>query len=118
MERDSQREALSRLRTVGGHLEAVVRMIEQGAYCVDLMKQVSALQASLERVNRLILRNHLETCFSQALTEGRGSEAVAELMDAVKFNRSLTGPGAELTGIAAGEPRGGRRGDGKESRGR
>lgn len=96
-------EALNRLKTVRGHLDGIIRMVEEDAYCVDLMKQVSAAQSSLEKVNRLILRNHLETCFSEAVNEGRGHEAIAELMDAVKFDKVLTGGEAVLAGRATGE---------------
>jgi CsoR family transcriptional regulator, copper-sensing transcriptional repressor len=104
----AQRDALNRLKTVRGHLDGIIRMVEEDAYCVDLMKQVSATQASLERVNRLILRNHLETCFSDAVAKGRGPAAVAELVDAVKFSPALTGADASLRGDAVGEaPRGG-----------
>jgi DNA-binding FrmR family transcriptional regulator len=100
----AQRDALNRLKTVRGHLDGIIRMVEHDAYCVDLMKQVSATQASLERVNRLILKNHLETCFAEAVEAGRGPAAVDELVDAVKFNPVLTGPEAALTGEVAGEP--------------
>jgi DNA-binding FrmR family transcriptional regulator len=99
----AQRDALNRLKTVRGHLDGIIRMVEEDAYCVDLMKQVSAAQSSLEKVNRLILRNHLETCFSEAVNEGRGHAAIAELMDAVKFDKSLTGGEASLAGHATGE---------------
>jgi CsoR family transcriptional regulator, copper-sensing transcriptional repressor len=99
----ARRDALNRLKTVRGHLDGIVRMVEEDAYCVDLMKQVSAAQSSLEKVNRLILRNHLETCFSEAVNEGRGREAIAELMDAVKFDKVLTGGGGSLGGAATGE---------------
>jgi DNA-binding FrmR family transcriptional regulator len=99
------RDALNRLKTVRGHLDGIIRMVEDDAYCVDLMKQVSAAQASLERVNRLVLKNHLETCFSEAVAEGRSQAAVAELVDAVKFNAVLTGPEASLAGAATDEPR-------------
>ncbi len=97
---DNKREALNRLKTVRGHLDGVIRMVEGDAYCVDLMKQVSALQASLERVNRLILKNHLATCFSEAVTAGRAEWAIEELLDAVKFTPALTGPDAQLSGQA------------------
>ncbi len=100
---ENKHQALNRLKTVRGHLDGVIRMVEAEAYCVELMKQLSALQSSLERVNRLILKNHLQTCFSEAVTEGRGPEAVAELVDAVKFSAVLTGPSARLAGAAAGE---------------
>ena len=104
----NKREALNRLKTVRGHLDGVIRMVEADTYCVDVMKQVSALQASLERVNRLVLRNHLATCFSEAVTAGRAQGAIEELVDAVKFSQVLTGPDAQLSGAAAGEaPNGG-----------
>ncbi len=78
-------------------------MLEADAYCVDLLKQVSATQASLERVNRIILRNHLETCFSEAVRDGHGAAAVEELVDAVKFTAVLTGPDARLPDVVTGE---------------
>jgi CsoR family transcriptional regulator, copper-sensing transcriptional repressor len=103
----AKRDALNRLKTVRGHLDGIIRMVDEDAYCVDLMKQVSAAQASLERVNRLVLRNHLETCFSEAVSEGRGPAAVTELVDAIKFSPALTGPDASLSGDAVGEGRAG-----------
>jgi DNA-binding FrmR family transcriptional regulator len=103
MQDDYARDVLNRLKTVRGHLDGIVRMVEADAYCVDLMKQVSAAQSSLERVNRLILRNHLETCFSEAIQSGTGDAAIAELIDAIKFNAALTGPDAELSGAQLGE---------------
>jgi DNA-binding FrmR family transcriptional regulator len=100
---DAKQDALNRMKTVRGHLDAIIRMVEQDEYCVDVMKQVSAVQASLERVNRLVLKNHLQTCFSEAVAEGRAEAAVSELVDAVKFNAVLTGPEGSLTGIATDE---------------
>jgi CsoR family transcriptional regulator, copper-sensing transcriptional repressor len=97
---DTKLDALNRLKTVRGHLDAIIRMVEQDEYCVDVMKQVSAVQASLERVNRLVLKNHLETCFSEAVADGRAEAAVSELVDAVKFTAVLTGPEASLAGTA------------------
>jgi DNA-binding FrmR family transcriptional regulator len=97
-------EILNRLKTVRGHMDGIIRMVEDEEYCVDLMKQVSATQASLERVNRLILKNHLETCFTEAVSEGRAQPAIAELLDAVKFNAVLTGAEATISGETTGEP--------------
>jgi DNA-binding FrmR family transcriptional regulator len=59
--------SLRRLQTAVGHLQAVVGMVEDDAYCPDIMKQLSAVQGALERVNRLVLRNHLETCVAAAV---------------------------------------------------
>jgi len=88
---DKKKDALTRLKTVRGHLDGIIRMVEEDAYCVDLMKQISAAQASLERVNRVVLNNHLETCFTRAVGTGAGAAAIAELMHAVKFTPALTG---------------------------
>ncbi len=113
MQELAQRDALNRLKTVRGHLDGIIRMVEEDAYCVDLMKQVSAAQSSLEKVNRLILRNHLETCFSKAVNEGRGHAAIAELMDAVKFDKALTGVEGSLAGATTGEGAKARSGTGR-----
>jgi DNA-binding FrmR family transcriptional regulator len=85
-----KKDALQRLKTVRGHLDGVIRMVEAEAYCPELMKQVAAAQASLERVNRILLQNHLETCVTEAIQAGGGSAKIAELVDALRFNRSLT----------------------------
>src|SRR5262249_18027136 len=85
-----KREALLRLKTVRGHIDGVIGMVEDEVYCPDLMKQVAALQASLERVNRVLLRNHLETCVSEAIRTGQGQEKIADLMEALPYNSGLT----------------------------
>jgi DNA-binding FrmR family transcriptional regulator len=85
-----KREALLRLKTVRGHIDGVISMVEREVYCPDLMKQVAALQASLEKVNRVLLRNHLETCVSEAIRTGQGQEKIAELMEALPYNSALT----------------------------
>lgn len=87
-----KRSALNRLKTVRGHLDGIIRMLESDAYCVDVMKQISAVQSALERTNRVMLHNHLETCFSEAVVDGRGERAIAELVEALKFSPALTGP--------------------------
>lgn len=91
MQPEYSRAVLNRLKTVRGHLDGTIRMVEQDVYCVEVMKQLSALQGSIERANRLILQNHLETCFSQAVAGGNGQAAVSELVDALKFSPALTG---------------------------
>ena len=87
---------LNRLKTSRGHLDAVIRMVEDEAYCPEVMKQLSAVQGSLERASRIVLRNHLETCVAAAMVAGRTDEIVEELMEALRYDRISTGPGAEL----------------------
>jgi DNA-binding FrmR family transcriptional regulator len=85
-----KRDALLRLKTVRGHIDGVIGMVDAEVYCPDLMKQVAALQASLEKVNRVLLRNHLETCVSEAIRTGQGQEKIAELMEALPYNSGMT----------------------------
>ena len=91
--KETERKAiLNRLRSARGHIDGVIRMVEDDAYCVDVMKQLSAVQGSLEASSRAMLRNHLETCVAEAMRSGRTSEIVDELMDALRYDRVSTGP--------------------------
>jgi DNA-binding FrmR family transcriptional regulator len=92
MKASHKTSAINRLKTVRGHLDAVLAMVEEERYCPEIMKQVSALQASLERVNRVLLQNHLETCVIHAVEEGRSAEIVDELMETLKYTAAVTGP--------------------------
>lgn len=86
--------ALNRLKTVRGHLDAVIAMVDEDRYCPEVMKQVSALQSSLEKVNRILLQNHLETCVPEAVAEGRSAQIVDELMETLRYTDAVTGPSA------------------------
>ena len=90
-----RRDVLNRLKTARGHLDGIIRMAEDDTYCPDLMKQLSAVQGSLERASRLVLRNHLETCVAAAMQAGRTEEIVEELMEALRYDRIATGPSGE-----------------------
>ena len=65
-------------------------MIDGDQYCVDVRKQIAAVQSSRERVNRLRLQNHLETCVTESIQAGGGQHKIDELMEALKFTSSLT----------------------------
>ncbi|TAM56254.1 transcriptional regulator [bacterium] len=82
-------EMLNRLRSARGHLDAVIRMVEGEAYCVDVVKQISAIRAALDRVGRMELRNHFEQCFAEAIRTGEDERAIDELMEALAFNKEL-----------------------------
>src|SRR5712691_12347861 len=92
MKAEDERAVLNRLKTARGHLDAVIRMVEDDTYCPDVMKQLSAVQGQLERASRIVLRNHLETCVAAAMVAGRTGEIVDELMEAMRFDRVTTGP--------------------------
>jgi len=93
MRTETRRQIELGLKIATGQLEGVRRMVANDAYCVDLMKQLSAVQAQLERVNRALLQNHLST--------GHGEQKIEELMQALKYNGGLTGVAPDLTGVSA-----------------
>ena len=92
MKPEYKRSALNRLKTVRGHLDAVIGMVDDDRYCPDIMKQVSALQGSLEKINRILLQNHVETCVMHAVEEGRTEQIVDELMETLRYTPGVTGP--------------------------
>jgi DNA-binding FrmR family transcriptional regulator len=67
MEDDHRAAVLKRLRSIAGHVNGIERMVSEDAYCIDVIKQVQAVQAALNKVNDLILANHLNTCVIEAV---------------------------------------------------
>ena len=60
-------DALSRLKNIEGHVRGIERMIENESYCIDVLHQIQAVQAALNRVSRMILEDHLNTCLITAV---------------------------------------------------
>ena len=58
---------LRRLKTVEGHLRGVIRMVEEDAYCIDVIRQIQAVDAALNKVSTQILENHLNSCVITAI---------------------------------------------------
>ena len=63
---------LRRLKTIEGHLKGVIRMVEEDAYCIDVIRQIQAVEAALDKVSSQILENHLNSCVITAI---RGDDA-------------------------------------------
>lgn len=59
--------ALKRLKTVEGHIRGVERMVEDDAYCIDVIRQIQAVQAALNKVSTMILEEHLNSCLTTAV---------------------------------------------------
>jgi CsoR family transcriptional regulator, copper-sensing transcriptional repressor len=58
---------LRRLKTVEGHLRGVIRMVEEDAYCIDVIRQIQAVEAALNKVSARILEDHLNSCVITAI---------------------------------------------------
>ena len=73
MQSDSD-TVLRRLKTVEGHLKGVIRMVEEVAYCIDVIRQVQAIEAALNKVSSKILEDHLNSCVITAIQGNDKSE--------------------------------------------
>lgn len=58
---------LRRLKTIEGHLRGVIRMVEEDAYCIDVIRQIQAVEAALNKVSSQILEGHLNSCVITAI---------------------------------------------------
>jgi len=59
--------ALPRLKTVEGHIRGIQRMVEEEAYCIDVIRQIQAVQAALNKISAMILEEHLNSCLITAV---------------------------------------------------
>ncbi len=60
-------ETLNRLKTVDGHLKGIIRMIEEDTYCIDVIRQIQAVEGALHKISTQILDNHLNSCVITAV---------------------------------------------------
>jgi len=60
-------ESLKRLKIVEGHMRGVIRMMEEDTYCIDIIRQIQAVQAALNKVSAGILEDHLGSCVTTAI---------------------------------------------------
>lgn len=56
-----------RLKTVEGHIRGIEKMVEQGTYCIDVIRQIQAVQAALNKISSQVLENHLNSCLITAV---------------------------------------------------
>ncbi len=83
---ETREEVRRRLLTLRGHVEGIVRMLEgESLYCVDVLKQIKAVQGALDKVGTLVLRSHLRDHVVTAAQRGDTDEILAELMELLKY---------------------------------
>jgi CsoR family transcriptional regulator, copper-sensing transcriptional repressor len=81
MDCSDKTKVINLLKTSKGQLEGILKMIEDGRYCVDISKQILAVQAQLKKANLKIIDQHIKHCVKQAFTEGHGDEKVDEIIE-------------------------------------
>jgi DNA-binding FrmR family transcriptional regulator len=85
--KDTQERIVHRLKISKGHLEKVIAMIENDAYCIDVLHQMNAIQSGLKETGNVVLENHLKGCVSDAINNGKKDEAIAEIMEVFKKSK-------------------------------
>lgn len=64
---DQKSEIINRLKSIEGHVRGVARMVDEDAYCIDVIQQTQAIKRALDKVNHMVLSNHLDTCVTTAI---------------------------------------------------
>ena len=82
----------NRALSIQGHVGAVVRMIDEEAYCIEILQQTQAIQKAIDKLNALILAHHLESCVTTAIRGDKPKErerVLKELLDVFETTAKL-----------------------------
>lgn len=82
-EENEYRDLMNRLKRIEGQVRGLQRMLEEDAYCPDILTQASAVNSAINSFCRVLLASHLRTCVAQDLRAGR-DEAADELVDTLQ----------------------------------
>lgn len=77
----SKEDAIKRLNYIEGHLRGIRKMVEEDAYCVDVLKQTYAVQRAIEKFEQLLVRDHIQSCVPDGIREGRDEAVLGELTE-------------------------------------
>lgn len=72
-----------RLKKITGHAGAILRMVDEGRDCPEILLQISAVRAALTQVGKMVLEDHLDTCIVDAVQAGSGEKALSELKESL-----------------------------------
>ena len=79
-----QKSLTNRLNRIEGQVRGISKMVSDGKYCIDIIKQISAIKSSLSGVEGLILENHLEEHLGKKLNGPKRQEAIDEVIKVFK----------------------------------
>lgn len=84
MNSGAKKPVLTRLKRIEGQVGGLLRMVEEGRYCIDVLTQINAVRAALHKVEAEVLRNHVAHCVASAFASGNlegQRQKVEELVD-------------------------------------
>ncbi|WP_073200360.1 metal-sensing transcriptional repressor [Gracilibacillus kekensis] len=82
--KNEKQAMVNRLKRIEGQVRGIQKMIEEDRYCVDVLVQISAINAALNKVGFSVTERHIKHCVSDAILSGDGEETIEELMDVMK----------------------------------
>jgi len=86
LESTTREDSRRRLLTVKGHVEGILRMLEDDTvYCVDVLRQIKAVEGALHKVGDLVLKSHLKDHVVTAAERGDSARIIDELMEVLKY---------------------------------
>ena len=80
---EEQKKLINRLNRISGQINGIKNMVENNAYCVDILTQVSAATAALNSFNKELLAEHIRTCVADNIRSGN-DEVIGELVDTLQ----------------------------------
>jgi DNA-binding FrmR family transcriptional regulator len=86
IQNEEKEDVLRRLNRIEGQVKGIRRLVEEDTYCVDVMTQVSSVHEALRSVGKILMRNHLQHCVTDALRDGDDTKAektYQEMMDLI-----------------------------------
>jgi DNA-binding FrmR family transcriptional regulator len=87
-----KRDLVTRLRRIEGQARGIQRLVDEEAYCLDILQQVEALTAAADQVALLLLEDHIDGCLTHAVETGQGQPYVDEVMTVVRRAMGRRGP--------------------------
>lgn len=86
--KERQTQAVQRLNRIEGQIRGIKKMVEEGRSCIEILMQLASAQEALRGMTKLMMRNYLENCATEAIRVKGGSEIYDELMEVIfKFSR-------------------------------
>jgi len=92
---ENKRLLTGRIAKAIGHLTAVQRMVESELYCIDVLNQLKAVQAALDKIAQLMLKQHLNTCVVEAIKADDSERVMNELWQLLKNGSYSNGDSSE-----------------------
>ena len=89
MDEQTRLDAIHRLKSVAGHVNGIVKMLEEDRYCIDVIKQIQAAETALARVSETILDSHLHHCVTTAIQGSEPAErerVLSEITEVFRHN--------------------------------